>query len=92
MNCACGQDLGVATVKTKGLCSSCKRSIWMQVARKYKPKSEAIAQGLNRRRQVICCHGNSPCYSRCGVEMGPAGWQPIAEEFRQSWFDKAVSS
>ncbi len=86
MICACGFEFGRVTVHTNGSCPVCTRSIWMQVARRYQPKSEAIAAGLNRRRAPVCVHHNAPCFSRCGVEMGNAGWQAITPEAREAWF------
>ena len=88
--CECGYYLGVVTLHTKGLCPGCGLSIWMQVARSYKPKSEAIAAGLNRRKSSVCIHQHSHCYSRCGVELGPSGWRAIDTKSRDEWFDRVI--
>lgn len=84
MICICGRDLGHVTLKTQGLCD-CGLSKWMLLGERITPKSQAIADGLNRRRAGTCIHSQNPCISRCGVLLSKT-WEPIRQERRQLWF------
>lgn len=59
MICRCGRLHPAATIRQKGLCVECGRSIWLQAAEKLYPDSEAIAARLNRERSAYClCERN----------------------------------
>lgn len=91
MICYCGCDLGEATIATKGLCPDCDASIWMQVARRLRPDSVAIAESLNRTGQRNCEHGRNPCLTRCGVRRTGETWEPISLSERENYFALAFN-
>ena len=89
--CYCGHDLGEVTESTKGLCPECGTSIWMQVARRLRPDSPAIAQRLQVTGQDRCVHDQTHCISRCGVVLNQEGWVALSFERRQVWFSNVMN-
>jgi hypothetical protein len=99
MICTCGNDLGRVTLKTPGLCLKCGRSKWLQACRAHRPRSQAIADGLNRRFAPVCVHNTTTCITRCGVrmvngtmvhepvvKMVNGQWEPMSQDERETWF------
>ena len=90
MICYCGYDLGEVYDTTKGLCLDCNQSIWLQVARRHRPNSKAIAARYNQSGQSICEHGKDPCISLCGVRLVDRVWNVIPFMERQAWFSRIM--
>lgn len=94
MRCACSQELGPVTSRTKGLCPKCGRSKWMQAALARLEQScrdaPGIASQLQRGGVEQCAHGHSVCFSRCGVELTRDGWKVVTLERRREWFSNVM--
>lgn len=89
--CMCGTDLGVVTIETKGLCSKCGRSLWIQAAKARVIDPAAIAAELNSQNRGHCDHRQSACIARCGVLLVDSVWSVVPKARRAAWFDNMLN-